>query len=147
MNDSGILKDILDKFNDQSSLLYTVLGFTSVNVIIGIINFFGQRNLKRLDVEVNKDNIRETKRLQLFEQLYSKIDSLRHIYNDSQSLTVEIQSTVKFINAHELYLKKKELEIARNSCDYFSTLIVNFSRKDIKKERDFLEDLKKEFIK
>ncbi|MVM33647.1 hypothetical protein GO755_26650 [Spirosoma sp. HMF4905] len=147
MNDSGLLKELLDSYNKQASLLWTVGAFVIVNIIVGIINLIAQYNIKKLDITVHKTNLQETKRLDLMNDLYKRMDSLRNIFNDNPTLQAELQSTFQFLSENGFYLKNGEMKVARECCDYFSTLLISQANKDIAKEKLFLENFKKEFIK
>jgi hypothetical protein len=147
MNDSGLLKELLDKVNQQLSLIYTVGAFLIVNIVVGIINFLGQRNLKNLEVSIHKKNLRESKKIELFHELYKKLDKLRLIYNDPNLLQSELTAINNYINENAIYLGEEELKITEEYCDYFTRLIVSIRHKDVATEKMYMDRLKREFNK
>ncbi len=147
MNDSGLLKDLLEKIDDQKSLLYAACCFVLVNIAVGLINFWGQRNLKKMEINVHKANIRETKKIEIFHELYIKLDKLRLIYGNSQHLQNDLSMINNFTNENALYFSSDELKIIEDYCDYFTKLLVSIRHKDVATEKMFMDKLKKEFNK
>ncbi|RIV25123.1 hypothetical protein DYU11_07340 [Fibrisoma montanum] len=145
MLDSGILKDLVEKFEKSHSLLITILVFVGVNILVSLINVWVQYKLKRLETRVHSDNIKESKRIEIMHELYRKMDLLRNIFNDDVTLQRELQITSKYINENSIYLKDNEEQIARNCCDYFSTILVSNTNKDIAREKIFMKDFKSKF--
>jgi len=146
MNDSGILRELIDKVNQQSGLIYTIIAFVAVNIFVSIINFLGQRSLKNLEVNIHKKNIRESKRIEIFHNIYKKFDKLRIIgYDDTILLQDTIKDTSNYSNENAIYLSEIELNIIQEYCDYFTKLLVNIRDKNVATEKMYMDKLKREF--
>ena len=147
MIDSGILKDLIEKYDKQHTLLITICVFVAVNVFVAVINLISQIKIKNMDISVHKRNLREEKRMQILEDIYQKFDGLRIIFNDEDTLRDSLRIAYEFINKNTLYLNKEELKITQEYCDYFSVVLNDPRKKDIQKENELLDKFKIEFNK
>jgi hypothetical protein len=100
-----------------------------------------------MEINVHKANIRETKKIEIFHELYIKLDKLRLIYGNSQHLQSDLSMINNFTNENAIYFSSEELKIIEDYCDYFTKLLVSIRHKDVATEKMFMDKLKKEFNK
>lgn len=153
MNNLGILKEILGKYGDDialnNKLIIALLVFILINLLTTLINIISQHNLKSKDKKIISFQIKETKRIHIFEKGYHKLDNLSFFdgKNESVALLEKIQESERFISKNKMYIGKKELKAMYEITDYYKTVASDFRRKDYSKEIQLFETFSKLFNK
>nr|WP_042270265.1 hypothetical protein [Nonlabens ulvanivorans] len=113
MNNLGLLKDLLTEYaNDierNNQLLIALLIFISINLLTTIINIASQHKLKSKDKSIISFQIKEQKRITIFESIYRKLDKMTFTDSriESEELLQQIKNVEKLISKNKLYIDKK----------------------------------------
>lgn len=146
MNDFSLIDKIVENFNkniDTSTNLVTVLAvFIGLNILITVINVWTQFRLKTKDKSVIAFNLRETKKVELQESIFKKLDKLALIdpKNESDQLLLKIQEIDATIRENKIHIPKKLLVSINDILDYFKEIMVDYRKKDYKKEIDLFDE-------
>ncbi len=146
MNDFSLIDKIVDNFNkniDTSTNLITVLSvFIGLNIIITLLNVWTQFRLKTKDKSVIAFNLRETKKVELQEDIYKKLDKLALIdpKTESDLLLSKIQILDATIRENKIHIPSKLLNSTNNILDYFKEIMVDYRKKDYKKEIELFDN-------
>ena len=144
----GPLTDIVKGSKDSSAFYIALIIIVGVNILVGLINLFTQIYLKNQEKRIHKLNIRESKRLELLEDLYNKLDTLTYFdQTQSSELVSEINKISLFINSKRIYFSPEILKICTDYLDYFKNVVVNYSNKNILTESNHLNEFYRIFNK
>ena len=150
MNDFGALQEIVTSVNtnlcDNNKLLVTLAVFVFVNLIATSLDIFFQFKLKNKEKGINKHNIRETKRVDVQEELYDMLEELTYFDgNNSSQYLIKGSLINKYLTKKRIYLNKDLITVTQNFNDYFLTVLSDYRNKNYQKEKDYLEEYSKIF--
>lgn len=121
--------------------------FILVNLVIAIINWLIQRNVKNLEKRIYKQKVREDKRLTIIEDIYKELVSLTYILDKD-----EIKQKIDHVSELEKKIATNKLYIDNNMhsklicfVDYTKNIMVDFRKKDFKTEKMLLKEIENEF--
>lgn len=153
MNNIGILKDLFKTYADDieknNQLLVALLIFISINLITTLINIISQHKLKSKDKNIISFEIKEQKRISIFENIYRKLDKMTFLdgKTESEELLQLIQNVEKSISKNKLYINKKNQKLIYDITDYFKTTLTDYRKKDYGKELKLFDKLSSNFNK
>jgi hypothetical protein len=146
MNDFGILEKLIENLGENVSshfkMMLTISIFVGLNIVLAVINIFFQFKIKNKEKEINQHNLREVKRIENQENLYTLLEKLTYYDGDAgklkeyHSILVEIN---KFLTGKKLYLNKDLIKISQDFTDYFLNVLTDYRKKDYEKETKYLE--------
>lgn len=145
MNDLGALQELINKANEginaNYNLTITLVCFVIVNLLATGLDIFFQFRLKNKEKSITKHSLRESKRIDAQELLYTMIEELTY-YDGSNSS--DFQNKVSIINKYlthkKLYLNKEIITITQDFNDYFLAVLNDYTNKNYATEMSFLEE-------
>lgn len=150
MNDFGALQNLIEAANKNISANYnltiTLLGFVCLNFLLTCLDIFFQFRLKNKEKSINSHNLKESKRINIQEELYKLLEELTY-YDGSDAVNYQTKSNKinKYLTKERLYLDKTIIKITQNFNDYFLTVLGDYRKKNYSTETDFLEEYSKIF--
>lgn len=146
MDDFGILEKLIENLGDDVSshfkMMLTISIFVGLNIVLALINIFVQFKLKNKEKEINQHNLREVKRIENQENLYTLLEKLTYYDGDVGKLEEYHSKLVhinKFLTGKKLYLNRDLIIISQEFTDYFLSILTDYRKKDYEKETKFLE--------
>lgn len=126
-----------------------IIVFIIVNIIIAIVNWLIQRNVKNIENNIYKKKVREDKRITIIEEIYKELVSFSYIFNQEEmSLAISrISFLEKKVAENRLYIDSKMNEKITIYLDYLKKLLTDFRHKNFKTEKIMLKNIEKEFNK
>lgn len=123
--------------NSSISTLWITLSFTLIlNVICLLLQHFGAIRVGRLDVKNERKKEILKQRLQKEEELFVEVDSLRSFQsNQSHELLDQMEKVSNLMKTYKLFYSKTIAAfIEEEVLEYYKDVVVDFSKKDPKKE-------------
>jgi hypothetical protein len=150
MNDFGALQELVvnvnEKINNNTKLLITLAFFVLINIIATLLDIYFQFKLKEKEKDINKHNIRETKRVDIQEDLYNMLEELTYFDGSNfQLYQTKSKEINKYLTKKRIYLNKDIIKITQEFNDYFLSVLSDYRNKDFQKEISFLERYSKIF--
>ena len=126
-----------------------ILLFIGLNILIAVVNWLLQKNLKNGDNRLHKKKIREDKRLLIIEDIFKELVSFTYILSASESLQSISKTSAleRKVSENGLYISNTLKKKIVCFLDYTKEIAADFRKKDFKKETQLLESIKKEFNK
>jgi len=146
--DFKTLHALLEKEINLLNLRY-ILVFIVLNIIIGLINFFIQRNVKFLDSNIYKKKVREDRRIIIIEKIYQDLVQFTYILShvEIKSAINDLSKLENYISLNKLYISKELNDKIIAFTDYLKNIISDFRKKDYAVELKLLNDIENEFNK
>lgn len=146
MNNLGVLKDLIENLSadisSNNKLIICLSVFVGLNILIAILNIIFQFKLKNKDKDINSHSLREVKRIEQQNSLYSMLESLSYYDGSKQNIQdyhEKVSEINKFITKERLFLSKNLIKIAQQYTDYFLGALSDYRTKSYEKEIEMLE--------
>jgi hypothetical protein len=147
MNNWGLFNSLYDFFENQSQAEKAILIFIFLNFLMTIFNSWIQFRLKSKDQKIIGFQIREERRIKVYEDTFAKIQELN--YFDPQSNNTlflkKISNFERLNESNRLYLCSKTQKMLQKLCDYYKIILTDFRKKDLSKEEQFIKTFKSFF--
>jgi hypothetical protein len=140
----SLIKSELDAINIKYIIVFII-----INIIVAVVNWLIQRNVKNIENRIYKKKVREDRRITIIEEVYKELVSFTYIFDKeemSQSNS-KISSLEKKVSENRLYIDSKMNEKITIYLDYLKKLLTDFRHKNFKTEETMLNDIEKEFNK
>ena len=153
MNNLGVIKELLEKYGEDialnSKLIIALIIFIFINLITTIINIISAHSLKGKEKKITSFNIKEQKRINVFENVYQQLDKLSFFNgkNDANEFLNHIQEVEQYISKNKIYIGKKELKSFYKITDYYKIVVTDFRKKDYNNELILFNKLSELFNK
>lgn len=140
----ALIKSELDALN----IKYIII-FIAVNILIALVNWWIQRNVKNIENNIYKKKVREDRRITIIEEIYSELVSFTYILDkDEMTKSISKVSTLeKKVSENRLYIDSKMNEKITKYIDYQKNLLSDFRHKNFETEKTMLNNIEKEFNK
>ena len=140
----ALIKSELDAINIKYIAVLII-----INIIVAIVNWLIQRNVKKIENKIYKQKVREDRRILIIEEIYKELVSFSYIFNQEEmSLAIsKISSLEKKVSENRLYIDSKMNDKITLYLDYLKTLLTDFRRKNFKTEQTMLNNIEKQFNK
>ena len=140
----GLIKSEIDVLNIKYLLVFII-----INIIIAIVNWLIQRNVKNIDNKIYKNKVREDRRIKIVEEIYSELVSFTYILDKNEMIASisKVSSLQKKVSENRLYIDSKMNDKITMFIDYLKNLMSDFRHKDFKEEQKMLTNIEKEFNK
>ena len=146
MNSLGVLEDLIENLSSDLSsnnkLIIGLSAFVVLNILLSILNIFFQFRLKNKEKDINSHNLREVKRIEQQNSLYSMLESLSYYdgnKEDFQFYHEKVSEINKFITRERLFLSKHLITISQQYTDYFLGVLSDYRTKSYEREMEMLE--------
>jgi len=141
---SSILENKLDVFNFKY-----ISFFVGINLLIALINWLFQKNIKNAENKIYKKKVREDRRIDVVEELYKDLVSLTYILDpvDMSSKINEIALIERKLAESRLYINSGLNASITELIDYFKLVANDFGEKNFQSEENYLKEIKKQFDK
>jgi hypothetical protein len=146
--DLKLLQNLINKEIDVLNLKYIFI-FIMLNLLIAIINWIFQSNIKSAENEIYRKKVREDRRILIIETIYKNLVEFTFLFTQ-QELINDIQklsNIEKNISENKLYINKSLHNKLISYIDYIKEITTDFRKKDFKKESDLLNNIEVEFNK
>lgn len=140
----ALIKTELDALN-----LKYIIVFILINLVVAIVNWLIQRNVKNIENSIYKKKVREDRRITVIEEIYSELVSFTYILdkNEMTNSISKISSLEKKVSENRLYINTKMNNNITIFLDYLKNLISDFRHKNFETEKKMLTNIEKEFNK
>ncbi|MGQ7947593.1 hypothetical protein [Flavobacterium sp. WC2509] len=140
----GLIKTELDTLNIKYIIVFIIL-----NIIIAIVNWWIQRNVKNIDNKIYKNKVREDRRIKIIEEIYGELVSFTYILDKNEMVNSisKVSNLQKKVSENRLYIDSKMNDKITMFIDYLKNLMSDFRHKDFKEEQKMLTNIEKEFNK
>lgn len=144
MNSLGALFKIIEQLStditSNNNLTIALLVFVFINLLSSVLNILFQFKLKNKEKEINGHNLREIKRIEIQEELYSLLEnSTYYDGNKTEDFLKEISDINFFLTKKRLYLTKKIIKITQEFNDYNTGVLCDYRTKNYNTELEMLE--------
>nr|WP_315419953.1 hypothetical protein [uncultured Pedobacter sp.] len=101
-----------------------------------------------MDKGIHSANLKEQKKINLYEQIYAKMDEITNIDpRDSSLILMKVTELERFFKLNFLYIHKQVEKIIFKFTDYNKAISQNISLKNFDTEVEFVTALKDHFNK
>lgn len=140
----GLIKTELDILN-----IKYIIVFIFLNIIIAIVNWWIQRNVKNIDNKIYKNKVREDRRIKIIEEIYGELVSFTYILDKNEMVNSisKVSNLQKKVSENRLYIDSKMNDKITMFIDYLKNLMSDFRHKDFREEQKMLTNIEKEFNK
>jgi hypothetical protein len=143
-----LIEQLESGLSTNNNLIIALSIFVLLNIILASINIFYQFKLKNKDKEINHHNLRESRRIENQEELYILLESLTY-YDGSSKEKGDFQKTIteinRFLTRKRIYLNRDIIKISQEFTDYNTQVLVDYRKKDYRKEIIMLEKYNTKF--
>jgi hypothetical protein len=139
--DFKVLQGLIQKEFDVLNIKYIII-FIIINIIVAIVNWLIQRNVKNIENTIYKKKVREDRRITIIEEIYSELVSFTYILSKE-----EMSNTLTKISQNRLYSDAKMNDKITKYLDYLKNLLLDFRHKNFDLEKKLLNSIEKEFNK
>lgn len=146
--DIKTIQGLIDKQIEAINLKYIII-FIVLNLIIVLINWLLQRNIKNIDNAIYRKKVREDKRISVLEEIYKRLVAFSYCYSHEEirGQLNELIDLEKFISENKLYITNRLHKKIIKYTDYTKNVIADFRKKNVKQEMALLNDIETEFNK
>lgn len=146
--DIKTIQSIINKQIDAINLKYIII-FIALNIIVALINWLLQRNIKNIENTIYRKKVREDKRISVLEQIYRRLVAFSYCcsHEEIRSQLNELIDLEKYISENKLYITNRLHKKIIKYTDYTKNLIADFRKKDVKQEMALLNEIETEFNK
>jgi len=147
MNDFSLITGLFDTYSkdiqSNSKLLITVIIFISINLIITLINIYAQVSLKEKEKKIFSFNLKEKKRIEVFEVLFVKLDLLTFFDGkvNNANFLIDIQNIDKYVTSQRLYIPNALFKVVQEYNDYYKSVLSDYRKKNYATEIDLSNKL------
>ncbi len=140
----GLIKTELDTLNIKYIIVFIIL-----NIIIAVVNWWIQRNVKNIDNKIYKNKVREDRRIKIIEEIYGELVSFTYILDKNEMINSisKVSNLQKKVSENRLYIDSKMNDKITTFIDYLKNLMSDFRHKNFKEEQKMLTNIEKEFNK
>ncbi len=140
----GLIKAELDALNIKYIIIFII-----VNIIIAVINWLIQRNVKKIDNTIYKNKVREDRRISIIEEIYKELVTFTYILDKNEMLNSisKISSLEKKLSENRLYINSNMNQKITAFLDYLKNIASDFRHKNFDTEKNMLKNIEKEFNK
>lgn len=142
------IQALITKELDVLNIKYIIIFFV-INLIIVLINWVIQKNIKKLDNVIYRQKVREDKRITILENLYKEFVTFTYIL-DRDIIKTEISkisAIEKTVSENRIYIDSKMNKNITDYLDYLKKIISDFRYKNFETERKLLKRIEDEFNK
>lgn len=142
------IQALITKELDVLNIKYIIIFFV-INLIIVLINWAIQKNIKKLDNVIYRQKVREDKRITILENLYKEFVTFTYIL-DRDIIKTEISkisAIEKTVSENRIYIDSKMNKNITDYLDYLKKIISDFRYKNFETERKLLKRIEDEFNK
>lgn len=150
--DSSIILEQIDSLGKEiqgnSKLLWAIGSLLIADIILVGIRIIADFKLKNLDKSIASFNIKESKKILVYENLYKMMNDLTFVLQNESTLILDkISEIERFNNENYLYIKDDANTIINDFCNYFRRVLTDFRTKKLETELEFLSKFKECFNK
>jgi hypothetical protein len=140
----GLIKTEFDTLNIKYIIVFII-----INIIIAIVNWWIQRNVKNIDNKIYKNKVREDRRIKIIEEIYGELVSFTFILDKNEMVNSisKVSNLQKKVSENRLYINSNMNDKITKFIDYLKNLMSDFRHKDFKEEQKMLTNIEKEFNK
>jgi hypothetical protein len=140
------LESIVKKEIDALNIRY-IFVFIGINLLIALVNWLIQRNVKTIENRIYKKKVREDRRIEIIEEVYKELVSFTYIFSSKEMIkaNLRIAKLEKKVSENRLYIDSRMNNKITTYIDYLKKLLTDFRHKDFKREEMMLNDIVKEF--
>ncbi len=144
--DFKVVQSLLKNEIDSINLKY-IITFIILNILVAIVNWLIQKNVKSQDNQIYRKKVREDRRIIIIEDIYKEFVSCTYIFNSKETtnLIIKISELEKRLSENRLYINKSLNNKLTLFIDYLKEIATDFRKKDFNKENKMLNDIEKEF--
>lgn len=142
------IQALITKELDVLNIKYIIIFFV-INLIIVLINWAIQKNIKKLDNVIYRQKVREDKRITILENLYKEFVTFTYIL-DREIIKTEISkisAIEKTVSENRIYINSQMNKNITDYLDYLKKIISDFRYKNFETERKLLKRIEDEFNK
>ncbi len=152
MLDLGNFKEISEQLSNQVQDNTKFLIGLGVVILIDILllgaRIWSDFSIKSMDKGIHSANLKEQKKINLYEQIYAKMDEITNIDpRDSSLILMKVTELERFFKLNFLYIHKQVEKIIFKFTDYNKAISQNISLKNFDTEVEFVTALKDHFNK
>lgn len=146
--DFKTLQALIQSELDAINIKYIVI-FIFVNLIVAVVNWLIQRNVKNIENGIYKKKVREDRRITIIEEVYKELVSFTYILDkDEMTNSIsKISSLEKKVSENRLYIDSNMNNKITIYLDYLKNLLSDFRHKNFNLEKTMLNNIEKEFNK
>ena len=144
--DFKVVQSLLKNEIDSINLKY-IITFIILNILVAIVNWLIQKNVKSQDNQIYRKKVREDRRIIIIEDIYKEFVSCTYIFNSKETtnLIIKISELEKRLSENRLYINKSLNNKLTLFIDYLKEIATDFRKKVFNKENKMLNDIEKEF--
>lgn len=154
--DFDVISSIVEQYGQElanhAKLIFVLCLITGVHLLGSILKFIGDNRLKNKEKEIHSFSLKEKKRIEVFEHIYTQIDEMALI--DSATiratpdvLLTKISELERYINSAGLYIRGDLRNLTDEALDYFKGVLTSPRKKDVATELAFAAKFSKLFEK
>ncbi len=146
--DIKTIQGLIDKQIEAINLKYIII-FIVLNLIVALINWLLQRNIKNIENAIYRKKVREDKRISVLEQIYKRLVAFSQCcsHEEIRNQLNELIDLEKYISENKLYITNRLHKKIIKYTDYTKNIIADFRKKDVKLEMALLNEIETEFNK
>ena len=146
--DFKVLQGLIKEEFDVLNIKYIII-FIAINIIVAIVNWLIQRNIKKIENTIYKKKVREDRRITIIEEIYSELVSFTYVLSKEEMYNTlnQISSLEKKVSQNRLYIDSKMNNKITKYLDYLKNLLSDFRHKNFDLEKKLLDSIEKEFNK
>lgn len=140
----ALIKGELDTINFKYIIIFII-----INLVIAIVNWLIQKNIKNIENNIYKKKVREDRRINIIEEIYRECVTFTYILTQSE-MTKSIKKIAeleKKLSENRLYINNKMNNRITNYLDYLKNISSDFRLKNFDTEKTLLNSIEKEFNK
>ena len=140
MNDYDLINALLEELKDGTRY-WTIVIFLILNFIAILGVFFLQFYLKAQEKKHYRIQLKEDRRIGVYEKLYSFFDELSFFDGrvDNALFLDKITECTKYLTKNKLYISRDIYTISKDFLDYYRTVLSDFRQKSIQVEDGFYD--------
>lgn len=143
-----VFEEIISNLDYLEKISNAVIIVIALNLVVNIIRFYFEKNLKDRDKHIHRKNLITEKSIKTQEIIYIKLDELTLFDSDEcHEMLEKIQEIQKLKTTHALFIDKKMNEIIESLLDYFLSVCSDYRKRDISKELELFNKYVKCFNK
>lgn len=145
---SDITKQIFENYNDFQKISIPLLVLLTLNLFAFLGKFISDLIIKNRDRQIYKINIIASRKIDIQEKLYQRLDALSLFTNNEKELFFDkIKEAEIFINQNKLYLDNKLHKQSNKILDYYKSIYFDFRKKKYEEEIIMLDEYARIFHK
>jgi hypothetical protein len=143
-----IVKKIFENYIDFQKIAVPLMVLLGLNLLAFIGKFIADYILKNREIKIHKLNIISSRRIDIQEKLFQRLEALSLFSNENREVFLEeIQNVEIFINQNKLYLDKKMYRQSNVILDYYKGVYFDVRKKQYENEIILLDEFSRLFNK